>query len=99
MAPRLKPFLTTLIENAAARGCNVRLETQTEPELTHSAQIEVTQYADNLPNCIIIDNRQLWLSADLGFAFNRGMTFRLDHPELIKQFKAMLLATQSDWQL
>lgn len=35
----------------------------------------------------------MWLSSDLGFSRNSGITIRINQPELIKQFVGMLMNT------
>jgi len=60
-------------------------------KLFDKSDVKFTQYEYNLPNCVIIDDRQMWISSDLGFDFDTGLTTRIDHPELIKQFKKILM--------
>lgn len=83
VVPKLKPYLRRLAEQVISRGGVAQICAQTPRVESLNQQIKWTQYDHNLPNCVIVDDRQLWLSADTGFGYNRGMTVRLDHPELI----------------
>ncbi|WP_461218594.1 TOTE conflict system archaeo-eukaryotic primase domain-containing protein [Lapidilactobacillus salsurivasis] len=95
VVPKLTSYLRRLANDVIAGGGVVQICTQTPRDQLVAVQAEWTQYDHNLPNCVIVDERQLWLSADGGFSFNKGMTMRLDHQELIRQFKRMLLETTS----
>jgi superfamily II DNA or RNA helicase len=95
VVPRLKPYLRRLAEQVSGRGGTVKICAQTPRVESLNQQIQWTQYDHNLPNCVIVDDHQLWLSADAGFAYNRGMTVRLDHPELIRNFKRMIEQTMA----
>lgn len=93
VAPKLKQFMLKIISHACESNINVHVCSQVKSELSVSNHILWTLYDYPLPNCIIIDDSQLWLSADLCFNADNGMTVRLDHPELIKQFKSVLIST------
>lgn len=93
VVPKLKPYLRRLVQQVVTRGGKVQICAQTPRESTVDQQVSWTQYEHNLPNCVIIDDHQLWLSADVGFGYDHGMTVRLDHPELIQNFKQMIVQT------
>lgn len=92
MTAKLKPFLRQLIREVVTQGGTVDILSQSTEEGL-SADINLHRYEYNLPNCIIIDEKQLWISADNGFNYNHGIAFRIDHPELIRSFKQMLIQT------
>lgn len=92
---KLKPYLRRLAEQVVNRGGVVQICAQTPRAESLDRRIQWTQYDHNLPNCVIIDDRQLWLSADAGFGYNRGLTVRLDHSELIRNFKQMINQTMT----
>lgn len=101
IVPILKPYLRQMIVAAVSRGCEVQLCTQEAhglSELLRNSKFRLIKYTRNLVNYVIIDNHQLWMSPDSSFDYNRGMTVRLDHPELIKQFKEMIVSTMSGFE-
>lgn len=55
--------------------------------------IDLNFYDQNLPNCLIIDDNELWLSSDPGFRNNTGITIRIRQKELVTQFAKMLTGT------
>ena len=99
VAPKLTLYLRRLIQQMVDQGKAVQVVTQAAPEPGLENIVSWTQYDHNLPSCIILDERQLWFSADEGFGHNGGMTFRLDHPELVKSFKHMLMASSTGFSL
>jgi superfamily II DNA or RNA helicase len=97
VAPKLKSYLKQLVQRVIGAGGEVQIYTQAKRDESLSKAVKWTQFDHNLPNCVIIDERQLWFSADSGFGYDRGMTIRLDHPELIQNFKKMLIQTMSEF--
>ncbi|GAF36216.1 putative helicase [Lentilactobacillus farraginis DSM 18382 = JCM 14108] len=59
--------------------------------------VSYTLYDQNLPTCVVIDQKQLWLSSDIGFKNNTGIVVQINQPQLVKKFLEML--TQSIDQL
>lgn len=52
-----------------------------------------TSYDQNLPNCLVLNNKQIWISSDVGFDRNTGITICIDQPQLVSQFVKMLMHT------
>ncbi|WP_204122968.1 DEAD/DEAH box helicase [Lacticaseibacillus mingshuiensis] len=90
VVPRAGRFLQARLENSLMPECTAEVYTQFEPTLPISANSHLHLAAFALPNCVVIDGRQLWISIDAGFENNRGMTIRLDHPELVSQLVKMM---------
>lgn len=93
MAPILKKFIKSIISDLLSYDCKINICTQYETPDFNNRNVEVTKYAYNLPNCIIIDDSEMWVSSDIGFELDRGFTTRIDHSELVKQLKNMILKT------
>lgn len=93
VVPKIGSFLRKLVEKLRANGCRIEILSQSEPDWINNKNIRWTHVENNLPSCIIIDDQQLWLSADINFNFNQGMAIQFKHPELVKQFKKMLEQT------
>jgi len=91
MTSTVKPFLQQYITRLIGEKCKLHIYSRDKMQLFAKTNIQFTQYEYNLPNCIIIDDCQMWISSDLSFDFDTGLTTRIDHPELIKQFKKVLL--------
>lgn len=67
-------------------------------ELTNKLKREVVSFLNNSTGGVIylgVDDRQLWLSADTGFGYNREMTVRLNYPDLIRNFEQMFKQTMT----
>lgn len=96
VAPKLRSYLKQLVQRVIDAGGEVQVYTQVKRDESINEAVRWTQFDHSLPNCVIIDERQLWFSADTGFGYDRGMTVRLDHPELIRNFKKMLIQTMSE---
>lgn len=91
MTSKVKPFMQRYLEKLVSNNCEVHVCSNEKLQLLDKSPVSFTQYEYNLPNCIIIDDQQMWLSSDLSFEADRGLTVRIDHPEIIKQFKKMIL--------
>lgn len=101
IVPVLKPYLRQMVEAAVSRGCEVHLYTQKVDELSvllNNSNFHLIKYTRELLNYVIVDNCQLWMSSDKNFDYNRGMTIRLDHSELIKQFREIIARTMSGFE-
>lgn len=97
VVPKLKPFTREMVGRLTNQDVIVQICTEEQLPEQVGAQVRWTQFEYGLPNCIVVDEQQLWLSADQGFDSNNGMTVRLDHPELIHAFKKMVEQTMTEF--
>lgn len=61
--------------------------------LLRKTGVKYTLYDQNLPNVLVINKAQMWLSSDLGFSKNTGITVCINQPQLVEQFIKLLLQT------
>ncbi|WP_243674011.1 DEAD/DEAH box helicase [Lentilactobacillus kisonensis] len=94
---KLEPFLQTEVLKDVPQDTKINILTNKvtaeEKQQFNRKSITYSLYDRNLPNCLIVNNQQMWLSSDLGFSRNSGITIRINQPELIKQFVGMLMNT------
>lgn len=91
MGGKLKKFLDDRVTNLLVNNCSVHIYSQYPLQRIQDKNLKCTIYENNLPNCVIVDDRQMWISSDYSFESNKGLTTCIEHPELIKQFKSLLL--------
>ncbi|WP_125768117.1 hypothetical protein [Companilactobacillus furfuricola] len=90
MGRKLSKFLEGEVTTLISINCNVHVYSKSMPVEFEDSRLKFTVYENNLPNCVIVDDRQMWISSDFGFQYDSGLTTCIEHPELIKQFKQIL---------
>ncbi|MCH4163726.1 MAG: DEAD/DEAH box helicase [Lentilactobacillus diolivorans] len=96
-ANQISKFILEQVLMHSNEQCKINILTNEitsyQKELLKKYHVLYTRYDRNLPNCLIVDKDQLWLSSDAGFNQNKGITVQLNQPELAKQFVRMLFQT------
>lgn len=94
-ANRLSDFLMKKVLEAVNNQSQIQILTN---EMTsyqkgqlNYRKISYSFYDQNLPTCLVIDEKQLWLSSDIGFKNDTGITVQMNQPQLAKQFIKMLI--------
>lgn len=73
-------------------ACTILLNKISEPynKKLQKSDISYTLTEKVLPECILIDDGELWLSSDKGFNSNKGIAICITSPDTINGFKRML---------
>lgn len=91
-AANLSPFLLWKLIYKNKDHCTVVLHSLSDfyQEKMQSASVSYTLTDNNIPECILFDNKELWLCSDKGFNSDHGIAVCISSPDTVAGFSKII---------